>query len=57
LNEGVVEKDVYEDFKKVYELECEMALKDDRSKQSRSEILEMLLCKGLRAYFMREGIA
>jgi len=51
--EGVVEKDVYEDFKRVYELECESALKDDRSKPSRSEVLEMLLRKGLKAYFTK----
>ena len=52
--EGVVEKDVYEDFKKVYELECGKAAKNDRGKPSRSEILEMLLRKGLKAYFTKE---
>ena len=52
--EGVVEKEVYEDFKRVYELECEAAAKNDRSKPSRSEILEMLLRKGLKAYFTKE---
>jgi len=52
--EGVVEKDVYEDFKRVYELECEAAAKSDRGKPSRSEILEMLLRKGLKAYFAKE---
>ena len=52
--EGVVEKDVYEDSKKVYEEECEKALKEDRGKPSRSEILEMLLRKGLKAYFTKE---
>jgi len=52
--EGVVEKDVYEDFKKVYEQECEKAQKEDRGKPSRSEILEMLLRKGLKVYFAKE---
>jgi hypothetical protein len=52
--EGVVEKSVYEEFKKVYMLECEAAAKDDRCKPSRSEVLEMLLRKGLKAYFKKE---
>jgi len=51
--EGVVEKDVYEDFKRVYELECEKAMKEDRGKPSRSEVLEMLLRKGLKVYFTK----
>ena len=52
--EGVVEKEVYKEFKQVYDRECEAALKNDRSKPSRSEVLEMLLRKGLKAYFERK---
>jgi len=54
--EGVVEKDVYEDFKRVYEIECSRAAESDRGKPSRSEILEMLLRKGLKTYFAEERL-
>jgi len=52
--EGVVEKEVYEEFKKAYNKECMLALKNDRSKPSRSEVLEMILRKGLKAYFWKK---
>lgn len=48
--EGTVDIAVFEEFKRIYELENEKAQAEDKVQPSVSHILEMLLRKGIRAY-------
>jgi len=48
--EGTIDKRVFEEFKRIYELEIEKAEVEDKAQPSVSHILEMLLRKGIRAY-------
>lgn len=48
--EGTIDKSVFDDFKKIMEIELEKAREEDRVEPNVSNILEMLLRKGIRAY-------
>lgn len=48
--EGTIDKRVFEEFKRVYELEVERAEVEDRVQPSVSHVVEMLLRKGIKAY-------
>jgi len=48
--EGTIDKAVFEEFKRIYELEIEEAETEDRVQPSVSHVLEMLLRKGIKAY-------
>lgn len=46
--EGTIDKAVFDEFKRIYELEIEKAETEDRVKPSVSHVLEMLLRKGIK---------
>jgi len=48
--EGTIDKKVFDDFKEIMEIEVDKARKDDRVEPNVSNVLEMLLRKGIRAY-------
>lgn len=48
--EGTVDKKVFDDFKDIMERELVKAQEEDRVEPNVSNILEMLLRKGIRAY-------
>jgi len=48
--EGTVDKMVFDDFKKIMQIELDKAREEDRVEPNVSNILEMLLRKGIRAY-------
>jgi hypothetical protein len=51
--EGTIDKRVFDDFKEIMEIEVEKAQEEDRVEPNVSNILEMLLRKGIRAYNAR----
>jgi len=51
---GVIDREVYAEFKKLYEKECKDAEANDRTRPSVSEILEMIIRKGLKAYYQEK---
>jgi hypothetical protein len=53
--EGTIDKAVFEEFKRIYELETQKAEAEDRVQPSISHILEMLLRKGIKAYRLEKG--
>jgi hypothetical protein len=53
--EGTIDKTVFEEFKRIYELEIQKAEAEDRAQPSISHILEMLLRKGIKAYKLEKG--
>ena len=48
--EGTIDKRVFDDFKEIMEIELRKAREEDRVEPNVSNILEMLLRKGIRAY-------
>lgn len=48
--EGTIDKAVFEEFKKIYELETAEAEAEDKAQPNVSQILEMLLRKGIKTY-------
>jgi len=48
--EGTIDKRVFDDFKEIMEIELDKAREEDRVEPNVSNILEMLLRKGIRAY-------
>jgi len=48
--EGTIDRKVFDEFKRIYELEVEKAEVEDKAQPSVSHILEMLLRKGIRTY-------
>jgi len=48
--EGTIDRAVFEEFKKIYELETLEAEAEDKVQPSVSHILEMLLRKGIKTY-------
>jgi len=48
--EGTIDKRVFDDFKEIMEVEMEKARAEDRVEPNVSNILEMLLRKGIKAY-------
>jgi len=48
-------KTVFEEFKRIYELEIQQAEAEDRVQPSISHVLEMLLRKGVKAYRLEKG--
>ena len=48
--EGTIDKRVFDDFKEIMEIELNKAREEDRVEPNVSNILEMLLRKGIRAY-------
>jgi len=48
--EGTMDKTVFEEFKKIYELEIQKAEAEDKVQLSISHILEMLSRKGIKTY-------
>jgi hypothetical protein len=48
--EGTVDKKVFDDFKEIMEKELAEAREEDRVEPNVSNVLEMLLRKGIRAY-------
>lgn len=48
--EGTIDKTVFEEFKKIYELEIQKAEAEDKVQPSVSHVLEMLLRKGIKTY-------
>jgi hypothetical protein len=48
--EGTVDKRVFDDFKEIMEKELVKAREEDRVEPNVSNVLEMLLRKGIRAY-------
>jgi hypothetical protein len=48
--EGTIDKRVFDDFKEIMEIELSKARAEDRVEPNVSNILEMLLRKGIRAY-------
>jgi len=48
--EGTIDKRVFDDFKEIMEIEVDKARAEDRVEPNVSNILEMLLRKGIRAY-------
>ena len=47
---GTIDKTVFEEFKRIYELEMANAEVEDKVQPTVSHVLEMLLRKGIRAY-------
>ncbi len=45
--EGTIDKTVFEEFKRIYELEVQKAEAEDKVQPSISHVLEMLLRKGI----------
>jgi hypothetical protein len=48
--EGTIDKRVFDGFKEIMEIELKRAREEDRVEPNVSNILEMLLRKGIRAY-------
>jgi hypothetical protein len=48
--EGTIDKRVFDDFKGIMQLELDKAREADRVEPNVSNVLEMLLRKGIRAY-------
>jgi len=48
--EGTISRAVFEEFKRIYELEIERAEAEDKAQPNISHILEMLLRKGIKTY-------
>jgi len=48
--EGTIDKRVFDDFKEIMEIELKRAREEDRAEPNVSNILEMLLRKGIRSY-------
>jgi hypothetical protein len=48
--EGTIDKRVFDGFKEIMEIELSKAREEDRAEPNVSNILEMLLRKGIRAY-------
>jgi hypothetical protein len=48
--EGTIDKGVFEEFKRIYELEIQKAEAEDKVPPSISHVLEMLLRKGIKTY-------
>jgi len=48
--EGTIDKALFEEFKKIYELETAEAEAEDKAQPNVSQILEMLLRKGIKSY-------
>ncbi len=48
--EGTVAKSVFDEFRRIHELEIRRAEAEDKAEPSVSHVLEMLLRKGIRAY-------
>ena len=48
--EGTIDKRVFDDFKEIMETELKRAREEDRAEPNVSNILEMLLRKGIRSY-------
>jgi len=48
--EGTIDKVVFDEFKRIYEVEIERAEVEDKVQPSVSHVLEMVLRKGIRAY-------
>jgi hypothetical protein len=48
--EGTIEKIVFEEFRKIYQLEIERAEAEDKAAPSTSRVLEMLVRKGIKTY-------
>jgi len=48
--EGTIDKTIFEEFKRIYQLEIRKAEAEDKVQPSVSHVLEMLLRKGIKAY-------
>ena len=48
--EGTIDKAVFEEFKRIYQLETQKAATEDKVQPSVSHVLEMLLRKGIKTY-------
>jgi len=48
--EGTIDKRVFDDFKEIMQLELDKAREADRVEPNVSNVLEMLLRKGIKAY-------
>lgn len=48
--EGTIDKAVFEEFRRIYQMEIEKAEAEDKAGPSTSRVLEMLVRKGIKAY-------
>jgi len=52
--EGTIDRKVFETLKEIYETEKREAEAEDKSEPSFSQVLEMILRKGIKAYKVRK---
>lgn len=52
--EGTIDRKVFETLKEIYEIEKREAEAEDKSEPSFSQVLEMILRKGIKAYKVRK---